>query len=451
MSWYHYGDDDDEDWDEEEEGTSQEEALIFLKGPQYAVSKRGEIGATWWGKQWVEAMQQIGDTRLDRGKSYARNGQVRDLSIGHGAASAKVQGSRRRPYSSSFRLKVFTADQWARALDALAAQAIYSAKLLAGEMPSDIEALFQQIGMSLFPRSRVDFTFSCSCPDWGDPCKHSAAIYYLVAEQLDQDPFMLFHLRGLTREQVLKGLRQRRGVEEATPERTAPEIAPPLDADLARFWTLRAAMPTLSQPETPSRSPVLARLGLPPGGSNLAWGELYRGVSEMALRWLDAGDGGMVEDPTSLPKSAPVSKSPEISLNDLADLVFAFRPFDLSAIPLLKDQQARLEQVLVDCYDPFEELGAMEAYLTDALHCPFKAWWRDPDEPGYQEEVVVLGVDEAHERRGVLLRVRRGKKTRRIEADQVWPLEEKGVNATVLGDYRAWYPDDLGDEDYDVW
>lgn len=92
----------------------------------------------------------------------------------------------------------------------------------------------------------------------------------------------------------------------------------------------------------------------------------------------------------------------------------------------------------IDCDNQAEELAAMEVYFTDAMHFPFAAEWRDPDEPGDAEPVTVLGVADVDERRGVLLRVRRGDKERRLLAEQVWAAKEKGANATVLNDYRYW-------------
>jgi uncharacterized Zn finger protein len=139
---------------------------LVIEGPVRAVSTRGDIGREWWGREWVAAMEHLGLTaRLQRGKRYARNGSVKRLEIGRGIAFAPVQGSRRNPYRTAIHLKPLTPDEWERALEALAEQAIYSAKLLAGEMPGDIEGVFQSAGLSLFPQSKEDIIFECSCPD----------------------------------------------------------------------------------------------------------------------------------------------------------------------------------------------------------------------------------------------------------------------------------------------
>jgi hypothetical protein len=111
---------------------------------------------------------------------------------------------------------------------------------------------------------------------------------------------------------------------------------------------------------------------------------------------------------------------------------------EIEEIPMLPDQRQRLEEVTVDCYNQAEELAAFEVYFTDALQFPFVATWRDPDEPGHAEPVTVLGVDSVDERRGILLKVQRGDKRRRLLAEQAWADDEDGTNATVLNDYRYW-------------
>lgn len=112
--------------------------------------------------------------------------------------------------------------------------------------------------------------------------------------------------------------------------------------------------------------------------------------------------------------------------------------YDIEDIPTIPDQAQRLAEVTVDCYDQYEELAAMEVYLTDAVHYPFAAAWRDPDEPGHVEPVTVLGLAAADERRGILLNVERGGKQRRVVAEQLWATDESSANAIVLNDYRYW-------------
>ena len=112
--------------------------------------------------------------------------------------------------------------------------------------------------------------------------------------------------------------------------------------------------------------------------------------------------------------------------------------YNIEDIPNTLDQSQRISEVTVDCYNQAEELTAFEAYFTDAMQTPFDATWRDPDEPGHAEPVTVLGVDAIDERRGILRRVHRGDKQRRLLAEQVWADDENSVNAVVLDDYRYW-------------
>jgi uncharacterized Zn finger protein len=130
-----------------------------------------------------------------------------------------------------------------------------------------------------------DIVFECSCPDdWGDPCKHAAAVYYLLAEQLDHDPFILFHLRGRTREQVLSALRGHRSAALNTSE-VIPDI-PRLDADLERFWGGSTVNLVRSVPVQPDQPPLLRQLGNPPGNITAPLRDLYAAIAVEAYRWL---------------------------------------------------------------------------------------------------------------------------------------------------------------------
>jgi len=175
--------------------------------------KLGKAGTTWWGLRWIEALEGVlhGDAaRLARGRTYARAGRTHDLVIRDGKVTAKVTGSRPQPYAIAIRLAALTDAVWMTAIEGMAQKAQFAADLLAGEMPKEIDGVFRAAGASLFPQARAELVTSCSCPDWGDPCKHVAATHYVLGEALDRDPFLLFELRGRTREQVLEGLRASR-------------------------------------------------------------------------------------------------------------------------------------------------------------------------------------------------------------------------------------------------
>jgi uncharacterized Zn finger protein len=264
---------------------------IIIGGPVQAISRRGDIGVEWWGRRWVETFEDIGDAgRLQRGKRYARNGAVQDIEIDRGRIYARVQGARAVPYRTAITLQTFSDKDWDEAFDALTGQAIYSAKLLAGEMPADIEKMFRSLGLSLFPHDVNDLAFHCSCPDQIEPCKHAAALYYLLAEQLDADPFTLFHLRGRSREQILGRLRAHRGITAASdPAETGPLTAP-LDADLEAFWLGGDFNLARAAPVTPKQSPVLRLLGKPPGSIEDDLQRLYLLVAQAAYRRL-GGNG----------------------------------------------------------------------------------------------------------------------------------------------------------------
>jgi uncharacterized Zn finger protein len=180
-------------------------------GPWRAAGKR-PFGATWWGKAWVEALEQrarLDTNRLPRGRTYARTGAVGDLEVRPGQIIAAVQGSRATPYKVTVRVRAYSEAEWERTLVALASQVGHLAALLDGELPPGVADDLAAAGLDLLPVAG-EVQPRCSCPDWADPCKHSAAVCYLVADTLDADPFQLFLLRGRDRASLLAGLRARR-------------------------------------------------------------------------------------------------------------------------------------------------------------------------------------------------------------------------------------------------
>lgn len=202
-------------------------------------SKSGGFGTTWWAKRWINVLESFNiGGRLARGRSYARGGQVLSIAIENGRVTAKVQGSRPKPYDITIQVQTLSESDWAKVLDALGRQALFGAKLLAGEMPQDIEPLFQEAGLSLFPTKLRDLKTSCSCPDSSNPCKHIAAVYYLLGEEFDRDPFLIFTLRGLSRDALTSRLEGRiRGRGGASGSPAAPPCPrEPLSAEVETFW-----------------------------------------------------------------------------------------------------------------------------------------------------------------------------------------------------------------------
>jgi len=171
-----------------------------VEGGIKAQSKRGAFGTTWWGERWEETLEsfRIG-SRLQRGKRYARKGQVLSIEVAEGRVASQVQGSRNDPYRVTIRLQPYDDGEWDEIVAAFRHQPYFAAALLAGDMPADVEEVLERAGVRLFPGREADLRTDCSCPDGANPCKHIAAVYYLLAEEFDRDPFLLFRLRGLRR------------------------------------------------------------------------------------------------------------------------------------------------------------------------------------------------------------------------------------------------------------
>lgn len=241
------------------------------KGIQ-ARSQKGSFAQNWWAARWIIAMERLVDNgRLQRGRNYARQGQVLNLDEIDDGMQARVQGSQRQPYRVTIRVSPLSDAHWDLVLDALAGQALFTAQLLAGEMPREIEQVFQAAGVSLFPERLGELQTDCSCPDHANPCKHVAATHYILGERFDEDPFLLFRLRGRSQEQILAGLRQRRTGDEAGEEAeevedpVQEELTPALDESLEGFWepgeSLEEIAVTVRAPAVDG--PLLKRLGDP--------------------------------------------------------------------------------------------------------------------------------------------------------------------------------------------
>jgi uncharacterized Zn finger protein len=191
-------------------GWGESSGPIAVEGGVKARSKRGAIGEQWWSRRFIAVLESYGagmSGRLQRGKNYARRGQVIEFSLGAGKVAARVQGSRPQPYQVRISVPPLTTAQWREVESRLAAQALFRARLLAGEMPAEIEQVFADAGTPLFPASARDLAMDCSCPDWGVPCKHLAAVCYVLAEAFDDDPFAMLAWRGRTRAELLAALR----------------------------------------------------------------------------------------------------------------------------------------------------------------------------------------------------------------------------------------------------
>jgi len=220
-----------------------------------ARTARGAIGASWWSQRFLTVLESFAmGSRLTRGRNYARRGQVVSLEVLPGEVRANVQGTRVRPYDVRIGLAEFSQLVWAKAEIALSEQALPSAKLLAGEVPPELEELFAAAGAPLFPGKARELDQRCSCPDGVVPCKHLAATFYLLAEAFDDDPFLILRWRGRDREALLGRLRELRAegsveepVERALPSAAGTELAlsdlGQSAPDIDRFWQPAAPLP----------------------------------------------------------------------------------------------------------------------------------------------------------------------------------------------------------------
>jgi uncharacterized Zn finger protein len=252
-----------------------------VEGGIKARSKRGKIGEQWWSRRFIAVLESFGMSgRLARGRNYARAGQILDFTLTTGVATAHVQGSRPKPYVVRIKVLPLTTAQWRQVEAALAQQALFRARLLAGEMPDEIEEVFEACGTPLFPRSAKDLDMFCSCPDWGVPCKHLAATCYLLAEAFDDDPFLMLAWRGRERADLLAALRsatagRSAGSAAGLPQEPAEPAAlsplagvtgPPLAECLDTFWSPGMSYAALrGRAVTPAAAPdVLLRTFEPP-------------------------------------------------------------------------------------------------------------------------------------------------------------------------------------------
>ena len=213
----------------------------------------------WWVERWLELLDSYRfKKRLERGRNYAREGNVLSIEFVESLVLADVQGSEAQPYKVSLSLEPFadedreqalkrmsqppfSDEDWDCVIQSLSQKAIFSAQLLAGEMPSDIEAVFTSNGLSLFPYTLSDIRSRCTCPDKANPCKHIAAVYYQLGDRFSEDPFLIFQLRGRTREQILASLRQLRSQnkDEVNPEELVEKKdnrEPSLDIEQDQSW-----------------------------------------------------------------------------------------------------------------------------------------------------------------------------------------------------------------------
>jgi uncharacterized Zn finger protein len=266
-----------------------------------AHTRRGAFGRTWWASRWIAALERlVNPARLARGRTYARAGQVVSMDVSREGVKAVVQGSRPEPYKVTIQFRRLSDAEWERVIDAMAGEALYAARLLSGEMPEHIEDVFAAVGASLFPTVRDDMRTKCSCPDVANPCKHIAAVHYLLGERFDEDPFLMFLLRGRSKDEIIAALRARRAGPETE---AAPEAEQAVEPDLSTFWSAPPQTEEVALHFALPESDALPvkRLGPPPFvrdqvAFTTAMERLYQQIGQYALL-LALGDGESAHPP----------------------------------------------------------------------------------------------------------------------------------------------------------
>ncbi len=254
----------------------------------------------WWAQRWLDLLESFGwRRRLERARIYAREGKVLSLEFrGHKVVS-RVQGTAPEPYKVVLSLDAFSDEQWDYVIETMSQRAIFSARLLAGEMPQNIEEVFTANGISLFPLTKFDIHSKCSCPDPANPCKHIGAVYYLLGDRFSEDPFVIFQLRGRSKEQILDTLRQlRRGADETSETEITAETSQPTRTvtplKIEQFWQYNEPLESSLVVIAPaSNDTILDVLGPIPlsSGSNSASSQpvmqyldtVYKTVSQQAI------------------------------------------------------------------------------------------------------------------------------------------------------------------------
>jgi uncharacterized Zn finger protein len=291
--------------------------------PEHGIKVK-KAGTTWWGKLWLEALERLSHGyagRLARGRTYARAGRTHDLTIEAGRVTAKVTGSRPKPYDVTLELAPLSNAAWDRSIAAMAERAQFSAELLGGRMPENIEEAFTSAKASLFPSAESELVTDCSCPDFANPCKHVAATHYVLGEAFDADPFLLFELRGRTKERVLDALRARRAGGGALERRRTRDVEtrPPEEPEIPRvtldhvepeaYDTSSEPLPALnlSFEEPAVHGAVLEQLGAPGTWAGKAtpaelFSPLLRAAAERAR---GIALGSLEADAAAVPVTAP--------------------------------------------------------------------------------------------------------------------------------------------------
>ncbi|MBD1890758.1 SWIM zinc finger family protein [Coleofasciculus sp. FACHB-SPT9] len=245
----------------------------------------------WWVQEWIDLLEKSRfKKRLERARNYAMQGNVLGIEFKGPKVLAKVQGTAPEPYQVSLSLDPFTDEQWDYVIETMSQRAIFSAQLLAGEMPPNIQEVFTANGLSIFPFTLSDIHARCSCPDKEIPCKHIGAVYYQLGDRFSEDPFVIFQLRGRPKEQILDTLRKlRRGTAETSeaeiptdetsqPSNEGTSSLPATPLKIEQFWKYDEPLDSSLVVIAPTGDTVLNVLGSIP---------LSSGSSQPVMQYLD--------------------------------------------------------------------------------------------------------------------------------------------------------------------
>lgn len=268
------------------------------------MAEYGAAEREWWVQGWLDLLESYRfKKRLERARNYARQGNVLGIEFRGAKVLARVQGTEATPYRVSLALDPFSDEDWQNVCETLASKALWAAKLLSGEMPQSIEAVFAANGLSLFPFSLGDVRSKCSCPDKANPCKHVGAVYYLLADRFSEDPFVLFQLRGRSQEEIVETLRGVRTQDMGAAVSDGDRVLQPVSEDQARsliqrdfpvdvaaFWTYDSPLdPDLAviapSPDTSTPCDLLGAIPLPSGTSSPADGR--QTANRAVMQYLD--------------------------------------------------------------------------------------------------------------------------------------------------------------------
>jgi uncharacterized Zn finger protein len=290
-------------------------------------SKEGPDTTAWAAQRWMRLVENSAEPeQLTEGLAYAKQGQTRGLDTASGLITAKVQGRMPQAYATAVRLPTFTPEQWEAAIDAMCSQARYSASLLAGDLPADIEDVFAPLGLRLLPVDPSELAVSCTC-DVGKPfCKHVCCAMALIADRFATDRLLIFRLRGLSGDELIERIAQRRAASGGAhaPDAAVPIYAPqipgvtdtpavPLDASLDNFWDAGPELDTLELPiEGPIVShPMLRRLGSTPFEG---WGAAPAQPEQLGSAPVRSRAARAGPPPSAAPSTPSIAKFPLVGL-----------------------------------------------------------------------------------------------------------------------------------------